>query len=88
MDVKAGRRRRIWRGESRPFKTSATEECNSQYHTAKINEYVRQQVDIFAGYHILLSVVKRRKLSWFSHVCRHNTLTKSIQGTVDGSRRT
>ena len=30
----------------------------------------------------------RRKLSWFSHVCRHDTLPKIIlQGTVDSSRR-
>ena len=28
-------------------------------------------------------------LAWFDHVCRHDTLPKSIlQGTVDGSRRT
>ena len=37
---------------------------------------------------LLLSTVKRRKLSWFGHVCRHDTLPMIIlQGTVDGSRR-
>ena len=31
--------------------------------------------------------VNRRKLSWFSHVCRHDTLPKIIlQGTLDSSR--
>ena len=31
---------------------------------------------------------KRRKLSWFGHVCRHDTLPKIIlQGSVDGKRR-
>ena len=36
---------------------------------------------------LLLSTVKRRKLSWFSHVCRHDTLSKIIlQGSVDGRR--
>ena len=38
----------------------------------------------------LLSTVKCRKLSWFGHVCRHDTLSNIIrQGTVDGdgSRR-
>ena len=35
-----------------------------------------------------LSTVRRRKLSWFGHVCRHDTLPKiTPQGTVDGSRR-
>ena len=32
--------------------------------------------------------VKRHKLSWIGHVCRHDTLLKIILlGTVDGSRR-
>jgi hypothetical protein len=33
-------------------------------------------------------VVKRRKLAWFGHVNRHNSLSKTIlQGTVQGARR-
>ena len=33
-------------------------------------------------------MVNRRKLPWFSHVCRHDTLQNNIlEGTVDGSRR-
>ena len=37
---------------------------------------------------LLMLTVKRRKLSRFDHVCRHNTLPKIIlQGTVNGSRR-
>ena len=37
---------------------------------------------------VLLSTVKRRNLSRFGHVCRHDTLPKiMLQGTVDGSRR-
>ena len=36
----------------------------------------------------LLSTVKRRKLFWFRHVCRHDTLLKIIlQDSVDGRRR-
>ena len=32
--------------------------------------------------------VKRRKLSWFSHVCHHDTLPKTIlEEIVDGCRR-
>ena len=47
------------------------------------------KVNILAGRHkLLLSTVKRRKLSWFGHVGRHDMLPKIIlQGTVDCSRR-
>ena len=73
---------RIWRGESRPLKTNATGEH-------KTKEYVWQRVNILAGRQQLLqSRVKRRKLSRFGHVCRHDTPSKIIlQGTVDGGRR-
>ena len=41
------------------------------------NEYVWQQVSILARpQKILLSTVKRRKLSWLGHVCPHDTLPK------------
>ena len=36
----------------------------------------------------LLATVKRRKLAWFGHVTRHESLSKTIlQGTVEGWRR-
>ena len=55
----------------------------------KTNQYVWQQVNILAGRpELLLPIVKRRKLSWFGHVCRHDTMSRIIIGaTVDGSRR-
>jgi hypothetical protein len=35
-----------------------------------------------------LAPVKRRKVAWFGHMNRHNTLSKTIlQGTLKGSRR-
>ncbi|GFR87376.1 endonuclease-reverse transcriptase [Elysia marginata] len=35
-----------------------------------------------------LATVKRRKLAWFGHVTRHDSLSKTIlQGTVEGKRR-
>ena len=57
------------------------------YREHKTNEYVWQQVDILVRrQELLLSTFKRRRLSWFGHVCRHATLPKIIlQGTVDGS---
>ena len=55
----------------------------------KTNDYVWQQVIILAGrQELLLSTVKHRKLSRFSHVCRHDTLPKVIlQEVKDGIRR-
>ena len=55
----------------------------------KTNEYVLPQVDILAGrQELLLSTARRRKPSWFDHVCRHDAPPEIIlQGTVDGSRR-
>ena len=55
----------------------------------KTNEYVWQHVSILAGRHeLLLSTVKRRKLSWFRHVCYHDTLPKIlVHGSVDAGRR-
>ena len=36
----------------------------------------------------LLTVVKRRKLQWYGHVCRSSGLVKTIlEGTVKGGRR-
>ena len=59
--------------------------CNANNILHQTNEYVWQHVDILAGPQgLLLSTVKRRKLSWFAHVCRHGTLPKIIlHGTVD-----
>ena len=56
----------------------------------KTNEYVWQHVSMLTGRQdILLSTFMRQELSWFGHVCRHDTLPKiMLQGTVDGIRRT
>ncbi|MGL4418375.1 MAG: reverse transcriptase domain-containing protein [Plesiomonas shigelloides] len=59
------------------------------YREHKTNEYVRNTITSLVGPHEpLLATVKRRKLAWFGHVTRHNTLSKTIlQGTLEGSRR-
>ena len=59
------------------------------YREHKTNDYVWQQVRILAGpQKLLLSIVKGHRLSWFGHVCRHDTLPNVIlQVSVDGSRR-
>ena len=95
MDVRTGRFRRILRGASRPLRTNATREqemLNLSHREHKTKEYVWhvwQQVNILVGHEDpLLSTIKRRKLSWLGHVCRHGTLPKiTLQGIVDGSRR-
>ena len=49
------------------------------YREHKINDYVWKQVIILARrQELLLSTVKRCKLSWFGHVCRHGTLPNII----------
>ena len=55
----------------------------------KTNDYVRSQIEMLAGpQEPLLAIVKRRKLSWFGHVIRHNSLPKTVlQGTLEGGRR-
>ena len=59
----------------------------TSYREHKTNEW--QQVDILAGHQeLLLSTVKRRKLLWFGHVCRHDTLPRIIlEEKVDVRRR-
>ena len=58
------------------------------YKEHKTKEYVWQQVNILAGcQELLLSTEKRYKLSWYGHVCHHDSLPKIIlQGTADGDR--
>ena len=65
--------------------------CGLSYREQKTNEYVWQQVSILAGrQELLLSTVKRRKLSWFGHmsvVMIHWRRLYVPKRTVDGSRR-
>ena len=58
------------------------------YRQHKTNLYVRNKIEMYAGVQEpLLSLVKRRKLAWFGHVCRHDSLSKTIlQGKVEGGR--
>ena len=94
--------RRLFRISYTEHKTSETEihmsafemKCfrrlfRISYTEHKTNDYARQQADSFAGkQESLLTTVKRRKLSWFGHITRHNTISKStLQGTLEGTRR-
>ena len=55
----------------------------------KTNDFVHAQVATLAGPQVpLLAIVKKRKLSWFGHITRHNSLPKTVlQGTLEGGRR-
>ena len=46
---------------------------------------LQKEVSILAGpQELLLSTVKRLKLSWFGHVCRHDKLRKiTLEGSMD-----
>ena len=59
------------------------------YREHKTNDYVLTTVRNLVGpQQPLLATVKRRKLAWFGHLTRHNSLSKTIlQGTVEGGRR-
>ena len=62
---------------------------NISWQERKTNEYVRETIQKKVGrQEELLSIVKKRKLEWFGHVTRHQTLSKTIlQGTVPGARK-
>ena len=59
------------------------------YEDHVANEEVRAEIQQATGPHEdLLTIVKRRKLQWYSHVSRSSGLAKTIlQGTVKGGRR-
>ena len=59
------------------------------YLEHKTNEYVRSTTTSLVGPHEpLLATVKRRKLAWYGHTTRHDSLSKTIlQGTLEGARK-
>ena len=59
------------------------------YREHKTNEYVQDTVWALVGpQEPLLATVKRRKLGWYGHMTRHDSLCKTImQGTIEGGRR-
>ena len=74
----------------RRLRQKASDECwISPGKKEKTNGYVRGQVSTLDGpQEPLLAKIKRRKLTWFGHVTRHNTLPKTIlQGTLEGGRK-
>ena len=62
---------------------------NISYRDRKTNDYVRQKIEELEGkQERILQVVKRRKLQWYGHITRHDSLAKTIfQGTVEGGRK-
>jgi len=59
------------------------------YRDHRTNEFVQGEIERLAGpYEPLLTTIRRRKLQWYGHVTRHNTLSKTImQGVMEGTRR-
>ena len=55
------------------------------YLDRKTNNWVRSTINFLVGQQEpLLATAKRRKLSWFGHVTRHDSLSKTIpRGTLD-----
>ena len=56
------------------------------YLKQKINDWVLGKIDFLVGpQEPLTAIFKRRKLAWFGHVTRHDSLSKIIlQGTLKG----
>ena len=56
------------------------------YTKHETNEYVRNMTATLVGpQEPLLATTKRRKLAWFGHVTRHDSLCKTdVQGTLEG----
>ena len=69
--------------------TSQGNEILPYYKDRVTNEEIRAKIQQATGLHEdLLTIVKRRKLQWYSHVSRSSGLAKTIlQGTVKGRRR-
>ena len=59
------------------------------YLEHKTNDWVRSKINSRVGpQEPLLTTVKTRKLAWFGHVTRQDSLSKTIlQGTLEGGRR-
>ena len=59
------------------------------YLVHETNVCVRSQINFLVGpQELFLATVKRRKLAWFGHVTRHDSLSKTIlQDTLEGGRR-
>eukprot|EP00914_Ancora_sagittata_P016494 GHVO01032804.1.p1 GENE.GHVO01032804.1~~GHVO01032804.1.p1 ORF type:complete len:141 (-),score=18.55 GHVO01032804.1:365-787(-) len=87
MDVESRRREK---DPIRTFKTKGFQKLlKMSYRERRTHEFVIGEVTRLAGkQEPLLATVKRRKMIWFGHVNRHNTLSKTIlQGTVEGKRK-
>ena len=71
------------------FETKLLEETSpTSYLEHMTNDWVRSKINFLVdAQESLLVIVKRRKLAWFGHVTRHDSLSKTIlQGTVGGGR--
>ena len=83
--LRADTERRIQAFENKCFRKLLGISCIER----KTNEYVRKEVESLVGpQEPLLATIKRRKMIWFGHVTRHDSLCKTImQGTIEGRRR-
>ena len=59
------------------------------YLEHKTNDWVQSKINFLVGpREPFLAIVKRRKLAWFGHVTRHDSLSKTILlGTLRSARR-
>ena len=55
----------------------------------KTNDWVRNKINFLVGLQQpVLATVKIRKLAWFEHVIRHDSISRTIlEGTLEGGQR-
>ena len=60
----------------------------TSYLKHKTNDWIRSKINFPVGsMGLFLAAVKRRKLTWFEHISRHNILPKTVlKGTLEGGR--
>ena len=77
--------RRIQAMEMRCYRKTLRISYKDHVTNEKVRDKIQQAIEPLE---VLLTIVKRRKLQWYSHVSRSSGLAKAIwQGTVKGGRR-
>ena len=70
------------------FKTKRMRKLRISYSEHKTNDWGRSKINFLVGpQKRLTATVKRWKLTWFGHVTRHDSLSKTVlQGTLEGGQ--
>ena len=77
--------RRIQALELRCYRRLLNISCKDNVTNEEVRNKIQNAIGVYDG---LLTMVKKRKLSWYGHISRSSGMAKIIlQGTVKGARR-